>query len=112
MKSKFKWGLFAVCLAIATALLVWPFSDSVAGPPVQRPETTEGTLMRSKLKRAQSMLEGLLRKDFGAVAVSAKEMKLISEAAEWPRARDRVYEHFQHRVPPAMCPVGTIGRRR
>ena len=65
-----------------------------AEPPVQPIQKSEGMLMRSKLKRSQSVLEGLLRKDFAAIAHGAKEMKLISEAAEWPRARDQVYEHF------------------
>lgn len=67
---------------------------SSADPPIQTIERSEGMLMRSKLKRSQSVLEGLLRKDFAAISRGAKEMKLISEAAEWPRARDTVYEHF------------------
>lgn len=40
------------------------------------------------------MLAALLRKDFEAIARQSSKMKAISEAAEWPRARDRVYEHF------------------
>ena len=40
------------------------------------------------------MLEGLLRKDFETVSQNAHQMRLISEAAEWPRARDTIYEHF------------------
>lgn len=67
---------------------------SQADPPVRTVEQSEGMLMRSKLKRSQNVLEGLLRKDFKAIAHGAKEMRLISEAAEWPRARDNVYEHF------------------
>ncbi|MCC9600185.1 hypothetical protein LOC67_06405 [Stieleria sp. JC731] len=68
--------------------------DALADQPVQPIEQSEGMLMRSKLKRSQAVLEGLLRNDFTSIAKSAKEMKLISEAAEWPRARDQVYEHF------------------
>lgn len=70
------------------------FSWAGADSPVQTLEQSEGMLMRSKLKRSQSVLEGLLRKDYAAIARGAHEMKLISEAAEWPRARDSVYEHF------------------
>jgi hypothetical protein len=76
-------------------LFILPFAVfSSADPAVRTTEQSEGMLMRSKLKRSQSVLEGLLRKDFKAIAHGAKEMKLISEAAEWPRARDSVYEHF------------------
>ena len=69
-----------------TGLSVTLFSWAGADSPVQTLEQSEGMLMRSKLKRSQSVLEGLLRKDFAAIARGAHEMKLISEAAEWPRA--------------------------
>ncbi|QDV41275.1 hypothetical protein Enr13x_11130 [Stieleria neptunia] len=85
---RFKLVLMAVLASIPVAVLTW------ADPVVQPIEQSEGVLMRSKLKRSQHVLEGLLRKDFPAIARGAKEMKLISEAAEWPRARDTVYEHF------------------
>ena len=86
MKSKY----FLLCV-----LVVLPFAViSWADPPVRTTEQSEGMLMRSKLKRSQSVLAGLLRKDFKSVAQGAREMRLISEAAEWPRARDSVYEHF------------------
>ncbi|MCS7470446.1 hypothetical protein NZK35_27665 [Stieleria sp. ICT_E10.1] len=85
---RFKFVLLAILTSIPLAMLTW------ADPVVQPIERSEGVLMRSKLKRSQHVLEGLLRKDFPAIARGAKEMKLISEAAEWPRARDTVYEHF------------------
>ncbi len=50
-------------------------------------------LMRAKLSSSQKVLEGLLAEDFTLIAHGAKEMKKISEAAEWPRARDPIYEH-------------------
>ena len=89
-EMKLKWLFSGLLVLIATAMYrgVW------AENPVQPIEKSEGMLMRSKLKRSQSVLEGLLRKDFEAIARGAHEMKLISEAAEWPRARDSVYEHF------------------
>ena len=65
-----------------------------ANPPVTPINQAPSALMRSKLVSSQNVLEGLLRKDFDAVARGAREMKRISEAAEWPRARDAVYEHF------------------
>lgn len=88
---KFKYQLVGlVVVALLSSFAVWSWAD----PPVQPIERSEGMLMRSKLKKSQSVLEGLLRKDFALVQRGAKEMKLISEAAEWPRARDSVYEHF------------------
>lgn len=74
--------------ALPVAVFAW------ADPPVRTVEQSEGMLMRSKLKRSQNVLEGLLRKDYQVIAEGAKEMRMISEAAEWPRARDNVYEHF------------------
>lgn len=57
----------------------------------QIPETK--VLMRAKLSSSQKVLEGLLAEDYTLIAEGAKEMKRISEAAEWPRVRDAVYEH-------------------
>ncbi|MCA9139166.1 MAG: hypothetical protein KDB00_20475 [Planctomycetales bacterium] len=88
---KFKHFLMASATVVTLSpLAMWSWAE----PPVQRIEQSEGMLMRSKLKKSQSVLEGLLRKDFKMIQQGAKEMKLISEAAEWPRARDSVYEHF------------------
>ncbi|WP_146517062.1 hypothetical protein [Rubripirellula amarantea] len=53
-----------------------------------------GSLMRLKLESSHEVMEGLLRRDFDKIAEGARQMKRISEAAEWPRARDEVYEHF------------------
>jgi hypothetical protein len=50
--------------------------------------------MRAKLASSQKVLEGLLAEDFTLIAQGAKEMARISEAAEWPRARDEVYDHY------------------
>lgn len=85
---KFKLLLLGILVGVPFAVY------SQADPPVRTTEQSEGMLMRSKLKRSQSVLEGLLRKDYRLIAHGAKEMRLISEAAEWPRARDNVYEHF------------------
>ena len=85
-----KFKLILICVLGSLPLALF----SQADPPVRTTEQSEGMLMRSKLKRSQGVLEGLLRKDFKSVAHGAKEMRMISEAAEWPRARDSVYEHF------------------
>jgi hypothetical protein len=83
-------ALLALSALLPLSFLAW----AVAQPPVQPIDRSEGALMRSKLQRSQAVLEGLLRKDFAAVAAGARQMKLISEAAEWPRPRDAVYEHL------------------
>ena len=85
-----------VVITIGTGLLfgvvgvMWARAD----PPVTPINQAPTALMRSKLISSQNVLEGLLRKDFDSIARGAREMKRISEAAEWPRARDAVYEHF------------------
>ncbi|OYP28300.1 hypothetical protein [Rhodopirellula sp. MGV] len=91
-KHRILGSLFAVLVIAGASVLC--LVDAFADQSVQPIEQSEGMLMRSKLKRSQSVLEGLLRNDFAAIAQGANEMKLISEAAEWPRARDQVYEHF------------------
>ena len=64
-------------------------------PILQQAPLSENTvLMRAKLSSSQKVLEGILAEDFTLIAHGAREMKKISEAAEWPRSRDPVYEHF------------------
>ncbi len=81
-------GLAGLSLAMLGFLLVQ------ANPPVTPINQAPSALMKSKLVKSQDVLEGLLRKDFAAIARGAQDMKHISEAAAWPRARDEVYEHF------------------
>ncbi len=57
-------------------------------------EAEAGVLMQAKLSSSKKLLEGLLRRDFDSIARAAREMKRISQATEWPRPRDEVYEHF------------------
>jgi hypothetical protein len=66
---------------------------TAADPAPNKIEETE-VLMRAKLSSSQKVLEGLLAKNFALIAEGAIEMKKISEAAEWPRTRDEVYEHY------------------
>lgn len=49
--------------------------------------------MRAKLAGSQSVLDGLVTEDFGLIHRGAKNMKLISEAVQWPRSEDKVYDH-------------------
>jgi hypothetical protein len=51
-------------------------------------------MMRAKLTSSQKVLEGLLAENYKLIAQGAREMKRISEAAQWQRQRDTVYEHY------------------
>lgn len=53
--------------------------------------------MRAKLSHSQRVLEGLTREDFDAIAKSAQEMSLLSQASNWqvlqtPEYRERSTE--------------------
>lgn len=50
--------------------------------------------MHAKLVGSQNVLEGLVTEDFKRIYRSAENMKRMSEAAEWPRADDKVYGHY------------------
>ncbi len=87
-------------------------SRAVSGqqPPVVPIAEEPGLLMRSKLTSSQKVLEGLLRRDMDAVSQGAREMKRISEAAEWPRTRDAVYEHFSAEFRRQCAQMETLAR--
>lgn len=91
-------SIIVIMLALAagtfgTLLLDAADPPRPTSPPAGPIEETE-VLMRAKLASSQRVLEGILAEDFTLIARGAKEMKVISEAAEWPRSRDTVYEHF------------------
>jgi hypothetical protein len=80
--------LFLALFAGAASTLMLDAADS----PTDTIAETK-VLMRAKLSSSQKVLEGLLAEDYTLIAHGAREMRRISEAAEWPRARDAVYEH-------------------
>ena len=49
--------------------------------------------MRAKLASSQLVLEGLVTEQFDLIAKGASQMKQMSQAAEWPRSPDKVYDH-------------------
>lgn len=65
-----------------------------ADPPATRIKDSSDVLMHAKLTSAQNVLAGLVRENFDQIESAAREMKRISQAAEWPRQRDSVYEHY------------------
>ena len=85
--------IFRGCLLViggAFGALLLAAADPVKNPLIPENEV----LMRAKLSSSQKVLEGLLAEDFTLVANGAREMKKISEAAEWPQSGDAVYDHF------------------
>lgn len=91
-------GLMVTVLTIGgiCAGMLLPLSGNppISVSPAVLVDDDPGVMMRAKLTRSKEVLEGLLRNDFRSISRAAVEMKRISEAAEWPRARDEVYERF------------------
>lgn len=88
-----RFSVWCACLLIIAGV----FGELLltAADPPKNPSIPENeVLMRAKLSSSQKVLEGLLAEDFTLIAHGAREMRKISEAAEWPRSRDAVYEHF------------------
>ncbi|QDT09547.1 hypothetical protein [Planctomycetes bacterium K23_9] len=95
-----------------TARIEADSASSGAPVLVASPTAASSALMKAKLGRSQKVLEGLLRKDFDQIASGAREMKRISEAAEWPRARDNVYEHFSAEFRRQCSQLESLASRR
>ncbi|MGI9517510.1 MAG: hypothetical protein ACR2NP_10710 [Pirellulaceae bacterium] len=51
-------------------------------------------LMRAKLAGSQNVLDGLVSENFELIRHGAENMKRMSEAVNWPRADDQVYQHM------------------
>jgi hypothetical protein len=57
-------------------------------------------------------MEGLVTKDFVLIGEAAEEMKQMSEHAEWPRARDEVYEHYSEQFRRQCGQLGGLADKR
>ena len=83
--------LLAVCGLLLTAVAVAPLADD----PSQDPRRLgRDIFMRIKLKDTGKVLEGIVTRDFQLIEEGAQGMHEMSEAAEWPRAQDKTYEHY------------------
>jgi len=49
--------------------------------------------MRAKLVGSQTVMDGLVTENFGLIRQGAENMKLISQAVQWPVSEDKVYDH-------------------
>ncbi len=90
--------VFAVTTMIAVGCgALWLRADppqTKADPPATKIVESTQVLMHAKLTSSQNVLAGLVRENFAQIEAAAREMKRISEAAEWPRPRDTIYEHY------------------
>lgn len=88
-------ALLAGMLPLALGLL--EAAPPEAEKPVTEPEldahVDAALFMRAKLAAAQAVLEGLVTEDFALIRKGARQMKTMSEAAQWPRSPDKVYDH-------------------
>ena len=91
--SKLIFGLIAV-VGTSSVLSVRADPPSESVPTVRAVDSEPMILMQAKLSSSKKVLEGLLRRDYDSIAKAAREMKRISKATEWPRERDKVFEHF------------------
>jgi hypothetical protein len=82
-------SLVSVALLFAGVAIV----QSQQGPAAQQQDHTR-PFMRAKLVGSQSVLNGLVTENFELIHRGAQDMKKMSEAVQWPRAEDKVYEHY------------------
>lgn len=78
--------------AVWSGLKAAPTSDRSPVTEAQAPGDTT-PFMRAKLASSQLVLEGLVTEQFDLIAKGAAQMKAMSQAAEWPRSPDKVYDH-------------------
>ncbi len=84
------------CLVIAiTISCFFVFVMHADQPNTARKSTKD--FMRAKLSSSQRVMEGLVTEKSELIRKGAQEMKKMSEHAEWPRSRDKVYEHFSQK---------------
>ena len=100
MQAVFGRPVYQLAIVSGLAISAW-CGLSAAAPSEESPVTADSpervdatAFMRAKLASSQLVLEGLVTEDFGLIAKGAREMTRMSEAAEWPRAPDKVYDHF------------------
>lgn len=67
----------------------------LAADETAEPRRLKGKVfMRVKLASSGKVLEGLVTRDFKLIDEGAREMEEMSQASQWPRAKDDTYEHY------------------
>ena len=87
--------MIAATMAFATLGALYAVPPRTASPVTETPQDLDpSTFMRAKLTSSQLVLEGLVTEDFELISKGASRMAKMSEAAEWPRAPDKIYDHY------------------
>lgn len=66
----------------------------IPAPPMVLVDDDPGVMMRAKLTKLKTVLDGLLRKDFASISRAARELKRISEVTQELHPRNDVYERI------------------
>ena len=83
--------ILVVSFTLGTIMSVWVFGDT---PKVVQTNKAPRSTMNAKLTSSQRVLDGLVRRNFAAMQQGAADLRAISEADQWPRSPDPVFEHF------------------
>lgn len=88
-------GLVIAVALTTTAICVMRAEPPASESPIIQPQHQDASpFMRAKLASSQMVLEGLVTEDFKLISDGASQMVMMSEAAEWPRAPDKIYDHY------------------
>ena len=81
-------------IAIVGCFIVTAVSRLAADDAAQPRRLKGRVFMRVKLASSEKVLEGIVTRDFKLIDAGAREMEEMSQASEWPRAKDDTYEHY------------------
>lgn len=84
---------FLFCLITISTLLTG-FTIVQSSPTNSSPQDKTRPFMQAKLVGSQSVLDGLVTENFELIHRGAENMKQMSQALQWPRAEDKVYDHY------------------
>ena len=86
-------ALFVTLLSVSVLFVGAAFVYSNQQGQVAQQDKTR-PFMRAKLVGSQTVLNGLVTENFDLIHRGAEDMKKMSEASQWPRAEDKIYEHY------------------
>ncbi|MEO6181615.1 MAG: hypothetical protein ABIP71_00605, partial [Verrucomicrobiota bacterium] len=74
MKTRWFWLMMAMILSLGTGLTLWAQDE---------PKNKTKEVMKFKLHYAQRVLEGIATENFEVIAENAKQLKGLSQQADW-----------------------------
>ena len=81
-------------LTVGNVVHVWAGFNGIAHKSDEPRLLEKQLFMRVKLRSSGKVLEGIVTRDFKLIDEGAQEMREMSEASDWPRAKDDSYEHY------------------